>query len=209
MIKWLLTIAMILFICWWFIWPAGEKPNLNSTPNLVTLQPAVETAPLQPVKADEQQRITDDPDPSSMSESEQASNHKVFSYLQLYRMHRQWQSCADVIYSLEHTNEAYQPINQLRQKIRSHHQEEPTWPTAAQIESLQRHSTRCEHLMLQLDALDMPPLAFDHRLSKHLLIDAQLLERLKHTAPVTIKELAIANVLALKSTWQTAFYAVI
>ncbi len=209
MIKWGLTFAVILLIFWWFIESADQKPLLNSNPNLITQQEKSTTTAIPDNKITAAEKNNQHPSFKAEIATPQTKTQNDYSYLQLYRMHRQWQPCADVIYSIEHPDQAYQPINQLRQKINSHHKEQLTWPTSAQVESVQRHQVRCTALIEKLSAMDLPSLTTQYNLSMHSYLGAQLIKRLHKTQVVTEKEQAIAKVLALIPDWQAAHHAVI
>ncbi len=210
LIKDLLWFAAFVALLFWLLLWVDDQPSKNHTkPNQISYQ-TTDQFNFEKPASDNQKQINPEEADHVYSQTKEPilANHDL-TYLQLYRMHRQWQTCADVTYFLEHPDEAYHPLNQLKLKINSHHSDEPDWPTDAQVESLQRHTDRCTHLKHQITELNLPELKIEQLQSIHNRLNAQLFQHLKSTQAKTEKEQAIAHVLNLISMWQDAFYAVI
>lgn len=199
-------VVLIVLLVAWLFWADDQTTTIKSTPNQVTDQTTEQL---------NSTTTSDDAEPASPTESKSTfiptdqtrADDNDLSYLKLYRMYRQWQTCGDVIYYLEHEDEVYHPLNQLRLKIHSHHPKQTDWPTQAQEASIQRHTSQCTQLLQQLTELDLPKLLVEQSQSKHRKLQAQLLTQLQNTQAKTAKEQAIAHVLELISLWQNAMYA--
>ncbi len=207
--KWLAMIFVSVLALWLF-WPFDSKVIQPSQPNTVSFsgdlhkvaKPSlpIETKPIVEAKNSIKELAVSDPYLTKAP--------KELTYMDVYRMKRLYARCNDIIYGvLEDVN--YDPIARFENNAAHFIKNQPTWPTKSQFQAVERHALKCEALLNQVQALDLPQLNQDNRFSSYISLREQLSEFLTAMKPDSAKASNLAAVLSLVKVWNQHYQAVL
>lgn len=206
----------MVVIAWWWLYqkPLTEQHKKHSSPNVVSNQlgeqAAVQTKSIvekpQPVKADKQEVVVTMTSHSSDADKQDS----VLSYLEVYRMNRQFETCQNIIYRLVE-EDAFDPVASFEIKIKNLQNLHPDWPTPSQIEAIQKHASLCDKLYAKILSVDLPEVVKneDIKLASMYELKQRFEQYLSTFQPKTPKEHAIADVLGLIVIWREHFNRVL
>ncbi len=209
--KALTALFIVLLLALWLTWPINSKVIQPSQPNTVSFSgdSPKDPKPSQPntnkPKADSNSTLKD----VVVSEPYLTKAPKELTYMDVYRMKRLYVQCQDVIYAVLE-NENYDAMTRFENNAAHFIKNQPTWPTKSQFLAVERHALKCEALLNQVQALDLPQLNNDNnRQSSYLDLREQLTEFLTAMKPDSSKASRIADVLSLIQVWNQHYQAVL
>ncbi len=207
----LLTVMILLLaLFWWSERKQGQQRSL-SQPNVVSMQtdePASTEESASNKPATTQQSDDTINDTAIAEQNESTPEKKELTYLEVYRMNRQFVACqAEIYHLIEDPND--DPIKVLHNKLNrlSGQKQVPLTPTQQQISSVNKHQESCSLLLETIRIMDLSPeiTEQDNNDKAFNQTKEQLYNLLNETKPKTTKEQSIAAVLQLKTQWQTLF----
>ncbi len=209
-----LLLIVIILALWWIYQSSLEAQKKQSTsPNVVsfvaaesqTTKSEIRKKPTQPKQSEPSSEIT-----TTIHFSDKTITDSELSYLDVYRMTRQFESCQNVIYRLQE-EDSFDPVASFKKRTQHLQALYPDFPTPTQISAVTQHANQCEQLLNTVQSLDLPDL--DTSDGKTYAPMYQLKRRLKKyllsLQPKSPKERAIAEVLNLIVNWQKHYKQVL
>lgn len=197
-----LAVVLMVSIVLWFSQTETDKSPI-SQPNLISQQ---EDDHKPTDKKNSSQQPAQKPNVSAFdiiyeTPNEPSESSKI-TYLMVYRIFRNLDSCQSVLYRLSE-DQKMSPVSEFSDRIQKQQKEEnPYWPTAKQIRSVVQHAKSCQNMLSQIEALGFNDSA---NASTSFEIKDWVRQHLSKMTPMTAKELAIADVLSLSELWQSSF----
>lgn len=209
--RFLVLLTAVLLLTLLLLWPVLYDNPESGKPNTVSL--IEDSLKIQKIESPKAKQVHVDSVIASQAEITQVSfltkENDELTYMDVYRMKRLYWLCKDAIYAASQ-DENYNPVVRFETMAAHLIKDQPTWPTNKQVQAIQRHAIKCDALMSQVNAIDLPQLDQNNN-GFSLYIDPQekINRLLSLMQPDSIKAKNIADVLKLVDIWNQHYLKVL